>query len=330
MVFAGLPDLVVRLTKYVDLINQLPVLNHATLFAMLRLLVLISQHAEKTLMPATNLGTIFGPMICRRLNSDIAQELSDIPAVSKLCIDLITHFSQLFDYYDLDPSASSAAAGSGGFNDSLSADSPRTKKTTRRKFQFGKDKPFHGERSGGTASPAPGSSAGGSGSPSSTSALAAAASALGSSNSPVVPLQSPLGALCLFLTSIHTPVAFARLIDVLRWHTHTHTVPAPEYDPPATGGDEGGRDQPGRTRKNAVYGREDRSNDQLGSELSEGGQPRSPKSARGLLGSISLDADEDDSRPEGGTFSLSFLSFLSFCLFACFFIFVIINSLCGG
>jgi hypothetical protein len=212
-----LPDLVVRLTKYVDLINQLPVLNHATLFAMLRLLVLISQHAEKTLMPATNLGTIFGPMICRRLNSDIAQELSDIPAVSKLCIDLITHFSQLFDYYDLDPSASSAAAGTGGFNDSLSADSPRTKKTTRRKFQFGKDKPFQGERSGGTASPAPGSSAGGSGSPSSTSALAAAASALGSSNSPVVPLQSPLGALYLFLTSIHSPVAFSRLIDVLRW-----------------------------------------------------------------------------------------------------------------
>ena len=95
--------------------------------------------------------------------------------------------------------------------------------------------------------------------------------------------------------------------------THTRAVPAPEYDPPATGGDEGGRDQPGRTRKNAVYGREARSNDQLGSELSEGGQPRSPKSARGLLGSISLDADEDDSRPEGGTFS--FLFFLLICIF---------------
>jgi hypothetical protein len=112
-------------------------------------------------------------------------------------------------------------------------------------------------------------------------------------------------------------------------HTHTHntrarthdTVPAPEYDPSATGGDEGGRDQPGRARKNAVYGREDRLNDQLKSELSEGGQPRSPKSARGLLGSISLDADEDDSRPEGGTFFFSFLfAFFNICYLFCIFL----------
>lgn len=143
-----MPDLVVRLTKYVELINQMPVANHATLFALLRLLVMISQHSEKTLMPATNLGTIFGPMICRRLNSDITQELVDIPAVSKLCIDLITHFSQLFDYYDLE-SAGAAGFGMGMLGDGFT-DSPRSKKTTRRKFQFGKEK-SQGDRPTGLA-----------------------------------------------------------------------------------------------------------------------------------------------------------------------------------
>jgi len=134
---AGMNDLVLRLTNYVELINQLPLTNHASLFALLRLLVQISQHSEKTLMPASNLGTIFGPMICRRLKSEITQELADIPSVSKLCIDLINNFNQLFDY-ELDQPSGGGGAGGGGAGGGTGSAS---KKNTRRKFQFGKENP---------------------------------------------------------------------------------------------------------------------------------------------------------------------------------------------
>jgi hypothetical protein len=310
VVSLGLPDLVVRLTKYVDLINQLPLANHATLFAILRLLVLISQHAEKTLMPATNLGTIFGPMICRRLNADIAQELGDIPAVSKLCIDLITHFSQLFDYYDLDAPPGGGAVG--GAYDGLATDSPRTKKTTRRKFQFGKEKPYHGDRqmgtspaSGNTWSPLPGSSSTSptSSSPSALSAFASAtALAPGGSCSPVVPLQSPLGALLRphalapFLPFLHEPKPHVDAQNV--------AVPAPEYEPSAVELDDAlcpgpdgecSQDHNGRARKNAMYSK------QPDQESGEGAHPRSPK-AQGGLASVSLELEED--RASGGTRNL--------------------------
>ncbi len=139
----------VRLTRYVELLHELPVPNNATLFLLLRLLVKIASNAEKTLMPPNNLGTIFGPIICRRKDSDIAQELIDIPSVSKLCIELIQRFEELFDYR-----LSSQTTGEVGY-----ADSSRTKKNSRRKWQLaGKERHFALPSNAVAASPSAASS----------------------------------------------------------------------------------------------------------------------------------------------------------------------------
>jgi len=85
-----------RLSRITSLIEDLPMLNHAQLYMLLNLLVKVGKNAEVTRMGFNNLGTIFGPMICRRKNSTPASDLRDVPRVSSLCIELLTRFEELF------------------------------------------------------------------------------------------------------------------------------------------------------------------------------------------------------------------------------------------
>jgi len=93
---AGIEDASSRFTTLRELMERLPPVCHIELFLILRLLLQIDANAKVTKMGFTNLGTIFGPMICHRKDSNPATELLDMPRVSALCIDLLTHFEDIF------------------------------------------------------------------------------------------------------------------------------------------------------------------------------------------------------------------------------------------
>eukprot|EP01087_Luapelamoeba_hula_P013456 TRINITY_DN3839_c6_g1_i1.p1 TRINITY_DN3839_c6_g1~~TRINITY_DN3839_c6_g1_i1.p1 ORF type:complete len:903 (-),score=160.31 TRINITY_DN3839_c6_g1_i1:115-2823(-) len=78
------------------LLYRLPSSHFGELILLLRLLVLVNEHAANNKMGNTNLATIFGPLILRKRNSIPAEELRDVPRVSLLCMDLLKMYVQLF------------------------------------------------------------------------------------------------------------------------------------------------------------------------------------------------------------------------------------------
>ncbi|KAL6056538.1 Rho GTPase activating protein 24 [Balamuthia mandrillaris] len=94
---AEAPDVVTRLTQYMVLIEALPAFNHVVLYLLFEFLLKVGKHVEETKMSFSNLGTIFGPLICRQKDSSVAQDFSIVPQVAQIAIAFLEHFDELFN-----------------------------------------------------------------------------------------------------------------------------------------------------------------------------------------------------------------------------------------
>jgi hypothetical protein len=103
-----------RVDRFSELVAKLPVKLHVLLYLLLRFLRKIDEHSAMNKMPRTNLATVFGPTLVRRLNASLADELMDMPRSARITIQLFDTVEYLFEGGIVAGSSAAAAAG-GGF-----------------------------------------------------------------------------------------------------------------------------------------------------------------------------------------------------------------------
>lgn len=84
-----------KIREYKTLLEQLPMVNRATLQFLLEYLVVINSNAEVNLMNSSNLGVVFGPSLLR---SQVPDPISLMSSTSSRVVEfMIDHFSALFN-----------------------------------------------------------------------------------------------------------------------------------------------------------------------------------------------------------------------------------------